>query len=72
MAASAGIADQMRRMKKVTGETSKLIRTISKAGDRYGNLLLEFMETYGLTGLYQATAEQLREFISKKNLEVKR
>lgn len=55
----------------MTNETSKLIRVISKAGDRYGNLLHEFMDKYNLPGLCQATTEQLQEFIKNKKLEEK-
>lgn len=44
-------------------EEGQLINIISEAGDRYGNLLLKFMERYGLKCLADATAEQLSAFI---------
>ena len=41
---------------------SALIAALSSAGDRYGNVLLAFMERYGLHNLMEATVAQLREF----------
>lgn len=54
----------------MTGQTREaaLIETISRAGDRYGNLLLKFMERYGLKCLADATAEQLSAFIEAERL----
>lgn len=50
------------------GEASNLIERISKASDQYGNLLVRFMERYGLSGLASASAEQLKEFIREENI----
>ena len=49
---------------------AQYIALLSERGDRYGSLLLEFLERYGLNGLYQATADQLREFCRAKGLLV--
>ena len=40
-----------------------LITKISKASDRYGDKLLQFVDRYDLMGLCEATVEQLQEFI---------
>ena len=50
---------------------SDYISVISKASDRYGDLLLEFLETYSLHGLREATDEQLKQFIHKKHLDIR-
>lgn len=50
----------------ITTEDTELIDKISKAGDRYGNLLIEFLERYNLMGLQDATVAQLKEFIADK------
>lgn len=47
---------------------SQLIQIISDRSDRYGNMLLDFMSTYNLMSLREATVEQLSEYI-KNNLE---
>lgn len=36
-------------------EEAQLINIISEAGDRYGNLLLKFMDRFWLNGLKDAT-----------------
>lgn len=43
--------------------TVRLIRIISARSDRYGNLLIDFMEHYGLSCLMEATEAQLNEYI---------
>ena len=48
---------------------SYYINIISKANDRYGNLLLDFLDMFSLQGLYQATDDQLKQFISMKHLD---
>lgn len=48
--------------KEEPDEKTKLIRALSPTGDRYGNVLLSFMERYGLHGLVEATEGKLREF----------
>lgn len=51
----------------VIGKTqSQLIEIISSQGDRYGDKLLDFMETYKLICLKDATIEQLQEYISTR------
>jgi hypothetical protein len=45
------------------GSTTRLIRIISARSDHYGNLLLDFMERYGLSCLMEATETQLTEYI---------
>lgn len=47
-------------------EKDALIDKISKAGDRYGNLLIEFLERYNLMGLWEATVAQLKKFIANE------
>lgn len=49
-------------------KTSALIRIISEVSDRYGDKLVLFMEQYGLTGLNEATPEQLSEFIEQERI----
>lgn len=50
---------------------SDYISVISRASDRYGNLLIEFLEAYSLNGLREATEEQLKQFIHKKHLDIR-
>lgn len=45
-------------------EKDELIDVISKASDRYGNRLIEFLERYKLSGLIEANIEQLKEYIA--------
>lgn len=47
---------------------SELIEIISRAGDRYGSLLLKFMERYKLHCLREATVEQLLAFVEAEHL----
>ncbi|MDD3571221.1 MAG: hypothetical protein PHY44_08995 [Lachnospiraceae bacterium] len=49
-------------------EESKLIQVISQASSQYGDLLLDFMNEYGLVGLNEATVEQLQQFITDNKL----
>lgn len=42
---------------------AELISVISKAGDRYGNKLIDFLNLYHLTGLCEATVDQLQDYI---------
>lgn len=49
-------------------EEVRLIRIISGAGDRYGNLLIKFMERFGLNCLADAKPEQLRAFVEAEHL----
>lgn len=44
-------------------EKDRLIETISRASDRYGNKLIDFMSQYHLINLQSATVEQLKEYI---------
>lgn len=53
--------------KKEPDEKTKLIRLLSSAGDRYGNVLISFMDRYGLQGLTEATEAQLREFAAARH-----
>lgn len=48
---------------------SQLIQIISDRSDRYGNMLLDFMSTYNLMCLKDATVEQLSEYIKNKEYE---
>lgn len=54
---------------KTDTKKSQLIKVISTASDRYGDKLLDFMETYQLTGLNNASTMQLEEYIEKNNLK---
>lgn len=45
------------------GSTTRLICIISARSNRYGNLLIDFMERYGLSCLMEATEAQLNEYI---------
>lgn len=38
------------------------IMKISQMGDKYGNLLLDFMNKYNLNNLYTSTYEQAKEY----------
>lgn len=49
-------------------EESKLIQLISQASSDDGDLLLDFMNEYGLDGLNEATTEQLQQFIADNRL----
>ncbi|WP_195376952.1 hypothetical protein [Anaerotruncus rubiinfantis] len=49
-------------------DEARLINIISEAGDRYGNLLLKFMERYGLNCLKDATRDQLYAFVEAERL----
>lgn len=42
---------------------SKLIKYISSKSNRYGDKLVDFLTMYNLTGLIDATVEQLSEYI---------
>ena len=46
-----------------------LIRVISRNSDRYGDKLIDFMQTFGLSCLADATPEQLTEYIARNNLK---
>lgn len=46
----------------------QLITIISAAGDRYGNLLLKFMDRFGLNCLAEAEVEQLAAFVEAERL----
>ena len=48
---------------------AELIGIISRASDRYGDKLLDFMERYHLRGLCDATPEQAREYIRAEGLK---
>lgn len=50
--------------KVVESEKSKLIRYISDRSNRYGDKLIEFMDTYNLVKLQDATEAQLYDFIA--------
>lgn len=52
----------------VIGKTkTELIQMVSAFNEtKYGDKLIEFMDTYNLTGLQDATIDQLQEFISTK------
>lgn len=50
--------------KVVESEKSKLIRYISDRSNRYGDKLIEFMDTYNLMKLQDATEAQLYDFIA--------
>ena len=54
---------QMEKAEKTAEERDRLIQYISERSSLYGDKLLDFMETYGLTGLQNATVEQLQEYI---------
>ena len=49
---------------------SQLIKAISQAGDRYGSLLLNFMDCNGLKNLKDATVEQLATFAEERHIIV--
>ena len=49
-------------------EEAQLINIISEAGDRYGNLLLKFMDHFGLNCLKDATRDQLYAFAEAERL----
>ena len=42
---------------------TEMIKTISRASDRYGDKLVDFMDAYGLRCLLDASERQLSEFI---------
>ena len=44
----------------------ELIKFISEHGDRYGSILVEFMEKYHLHALKHANRKQLQEFIYQR------
>ncbi len=44
-------------------EKDRLIETISRASDRYGDKLVDFMDQYHLINLQSATVEQLKTYI---------
>lgn len=48
---------------------SRLIGIISKASDKEGDLLLDFMDKYGLYRLQDATIAQLEEYIANHHLK---
>ena len=52
----------------VIGKTKdELIQMVSAFNEtKYGDKLIDFMDTYGLIGLQDATVEQLREYISMR------
>lgn len=45
-----------------------LIHIISQASSRYGDRLIDFLERYHLSGLIEATTEQLEEYIKVEEL----
>lgn len=47
---------------------SRLVSIISKAGNKYGDKLIDFMDKYNLYNLQSATEEQLEEYIKEKRL----
>jgi len=49
-------------------QKDRLIKIISKSGNRYGDKLLDFMEQYKLSGLNKANTKQLEEYIKKNGL----
>jgi len=49
---------------------SKLILLISEKSNKYGNLLIEFMDEYKLNCLKDSTEKQLSEFIQAKIGEI--
>lgn len=55
----------------MTTRKSELINELSKRGDRYGSVLIRFMEEYGLVRLSDATEEELQEFKNKIEKENK-
>ena len=44
-------------------EKDRLIETISRASDPYGDKLVDFMDQYHLINLQSATVEQLKAYI---------
>lgn len=50
-------------------EKDEFIDVISKASDRYGNRLIEFLERYNLSGLIEANIEQFKEYIADEAIE---
>lgn len=50
----------------ITATKDELINVISSQSNRYGDKLIDFMDTYGLINLQQATVQQLREYVSAK------
>jgi len=51
----------------VVGRTKdELIMVISNQSDKYGDKLVDFLHTYKLVGLKDATVEQLQEYISTR------
>ena len=54
---------------QINQERDELVGMISHHSDKYGDRLLEFMDTYHLASLQQATVLQLREFVYKNYLQ---
>ena len=51
----------------IIGRTKdELIMVISNQSDKYGDKLVDFLHTYKLVGLKDATVEQLQEYISMR------
>lgn len=54
-------------LKRKEKTKDELIKQISRASEsRYSEKLVDFMDTYGLINLQQATISQLREYIDTK------
>ena len=47
---------------------SRLVSIISKASNKYGDKLVDFMDKYNLYNLQSASEEQLQEYIEEKGL----
>jgi|GEM_PF-4507933 len=47
-------------------EKSRLIEIISRQSSRYGDKLIDFMDTYRLDNLQSATVEQLRVYVATR------
>jgi len=48
---------------------SELIKILDDASDRYGNPhVLGFLERYHLSGFFEATEEQVKEYIQEEGL----
>ena len=49
---------------KTKGQLIEMVNAFNET--KYGDKMIDFMNTYGLIGLQDATAEQLQEYISTR------
>jgi len=62
------ISHKKYRISKSITQRDRMIKVISKSSSKYGDKLLDFMEQYKLSGLQDASIEQLKEYIKHNYL----